>query len=68
MADQQQIEFVIRPDGTVEEKVIGVVGPECEAITSGIEQALGKVVDREHTAAYYAGNETTVDDAVTPES
>lgn len=67
MAEQQQIEFVIRPDGSVEEKVTGVVGPECEAITSGIEAALGKVVERERTASYYAGNEQSVEDAVSPE-
>lgn len=51
--DGQQIEFIIRPDGTVEEKVSGVQGPGCEAVTQAIERALGKVADRTRTADFY---------------
>ena len=34
---KQEIEFIIRPDGTVEERVLGVSGPDCEIITEDIE-------------------------------
>jgi hypothetical protein len=57
MSGPQEIEFVIKPDGTVEESVRGVIGPECEAVTKGIEDALGDVEKREHTGDYY--RETT---------
>jgi hypothetical protein len=50
---KQQIEFIIRPDGTVEERVLGVSGPDCEKITEDIERALGEVVKREHTSEYH---------------
>lgn len=59
MAQRQQIEFTIRPDGTVEEKVTGVGGPACEDVTRGIEQALGEVKDRQHTSEYYRSTEST---------
>ena len=53
----QRIEFTIRPDGTVEEKVSGVQGPECEDVTRAIENALGKVAERKHTASFYRNRE-----------
>ncbi|HEC23521.1 MAG TPA: DUF2997 domain-containing protein [Chloroflexi bacterium] len=53
MTEKQQIEFVIKPDGTVEEKVSGVSGPACEEITEAIEKALGEVVRREKTPDYF---------------
>ncbi|MGF1505330.1 MAG: DUF2997 domain-containing protein [Chloroflexi bacterium] len=64
MAGKQEIEFVIKPDGTVEEKVIGVSGPDCEKITADIEKALGEVIDRERTSDYFNGNSVSTDDAV----
>ena len=63
--DKQQIELVIKPDGTVEEGVSGVSGPDCEALTESFEKALGIVIEREKMADYYnkaqkhAGNVTT---------
>ena len=53
MSGKQEIEFTIRPDGTVEEKVLGVPGPECEKVTSGIERALGTISYRERSSQYY---------------
>ena len=50
---RQQIEFLIRPDGTVEERVLGVAGPDCEKMTEDIERALGEVIKRERTGDYY---------------
>lgn len=48
----QRIEYIIRPDGTVEERVEGVPGPTCEQITEPFEETLGEVVERVHTAEY----------------
>ncbi|HLV43463.1 MAG TPA: DUF2997 domain-containing protein [Aggregatilineales bacterium] len=65
MAQRQEIEFVIRPDGTVEEKVTGVGGPACEDVTRGIEQALGEIQHRERTAEYYRTTESASDEVTT---
>jgi hypothetical protein len=53
MPGKQQIEFIIRPDGSVEEHVTGVEGLACEQVTGDIERALGSVAEREHTQDYY---------------
>jgi hypothetical protein len=50
---KQEIEFVVKPDGTVEERVTGVSGPDCEKVTEAIEKALGDVTKRERTSDYY---------------
>lgn len=46
---REQIEFVIRTDGTVEEHLQGFAGDTCDAVTAPIEQRLGAVVSRDHT-------------------
>jgi hypothetical protein len=53
MPERQEMEFIIRADGTVEERVLGVSGPNCETLTGDIESALGEVTHREHTGDYY---------------
>ncbi|MBN1121304.1 MAG: DUF2997 domain-containing protein [Anaerolineae bacterium] len=53
MPGKQQIEFIIKPDGSVEERVTGMTGPDCVEQTADIEHALGDVVEREHTSDYY---------------
>ena len=53
MPKKQQIEFVIKPDGTVEETVTGVTGPDCEIISGTIENALGEITERKQTSEYY---------------
>jgi hypothetical protein len=53
MPHSREIEYVIKPDGTVEERVLGVSGPDCEKVTEAIESALGEVVKRERTGEYY---------------
>jgi Protein of unknown function (DUF2997) len=50
----ETLEFVIYPDGRVQEKVTGVVGQSCTVVTAAIEAELGHVVDREQTADYFA--------------
>jgi len=67
MSGPQEIEFIIKPDGTVEEIVRGVSGPDCEALTSGIEDALGEVDKRERTGDYF-GETTHSGDHVTTSS
>ena len=40
MAQKETIKFTIRQDGTVNETVMGVTGPNCEKLTEGIESNL----------------------------
>nr|MBN1229715.1 DUF2997 domain-containing protein [Anaerolineae bacterium] len=53
MSGKQKIEFVIKPDGTVEESVSGVTGPSCETLTEALERALGTIEQREHLPEYF---------------
>ena len=53
MAQQETIKFTIRQDGTVTEKGMGVVGPNCEKLTERIENKLGVLQYREPTADMY---------------
>lgn len=57
----ETLEFIIRPDGRVEEKVTGIVGNSCAEVTKSIEAQLGEVVSTEQTSEYFAQNnvETT---------
>jgi hypothetical protein len=48
----ETLEFIIYPDGRVEERVLGIVGRECSVVTSAIEEKLGTVVSRTITAEY----------------
>jgi hypothetical protein len=61
---KQEIEFVIKSDGSVEERVTGISGADCEAITASIEAALGEVTKRERTPDYYNRSQNTTDDHV----
>ncbi|AGY56321.1 DUF2997 domain-containing protein [Gloeobacter kilaueensis] len=49
----EQIEFIIHPDGRVEERVEGVTGNSCSELTRSIEQALGHTCHTQLTAEYY---------------
>jgi hypothetical protein len=49
----ETLEFVIYPDGRVEEKVTGIVGRSCAEVTAQIEAQLGRVVTQEQTSEYY---------------
>ena len=54
----ETLEFIIYPDGRVQEKVTGIVGASCEEVTAAIEAELGVVISQEQTSEYYA-QETT---------
>jgi hypothetical protein len=50
MSEIQEIEVILKPDGTVKVEVRGVKGEKCLALTENIEKLLGGVVvERIHT-------------------
>ncbi|HEY9845141.1 MAG TPA: DUF2997 domain-containing protein [Candidatus Caenarcaniphilales bacterium] len=50
----ETLEFIIYPDGRVEEKVTGFVGASCTEVTAAIEAQLGNVVSQTQTSEYFA--------------
>jgi Protein of unknown function (DUF2997) len=52
----ETLEFIIYPDGRVQEKVTGVVGQSCTVVTAAIEAELGDVISQTQTAEYFAQN------------
>lgn len=50
----ETLEFIIHPDGRVEERVTGIVGSSCSAVTAAIEAHLGVVASRELTSENFA--------------
>ena len=50
----ETLEFIIYPDGRVQEKVTGVVGNSCAEVTAAIEEQLGVVVNQQPTSEYFA--------------
>ena len=54
MAELQELDIVIKPDGEVKIEVRGVKGEKCLDITRRLEELLGgEVIDRTHTDEYY---------------
>ncbi|MEB3338205.1 MAG: DUF2997 domain-containing protein [Leptolyngbyaceae bacterium] len=49
----ETLEFVIYPDGRVQEKVTGIVGASCAEVTAAIEAQLGRVVTQETTSEFF---------------
>lgn len=49
----ETLEFVIYPDGRVEEKVTGIKGASCAEVTAAIEAQLGRVLSTEQTSDYF---------------
>lgn len=49
----ETLEFVIYPDGRVQEKVTGIIGASCTEVTAAIEAQLGRVVAQEQTSEYF---------------
>ncbi|MEM9542868.1 MAG: DUF2997 domain-containing protein [Cyanobacteria bacterium P01_E01_bin.42] len=52
--NMETLEFIIYPDGRVQEKVTGIVGRSCTEVTAAIEEQLGRVMSVEKTSDYYA--------------
>jgi hypothetical protein len=50
----ETLEFIIHPDGRVEERVTGIIGSSCAAVTAAIEAKLGIVASRELTSENFA--------------
>ena len=49
----ETLEFIIYPDGRVQEKVTGIVGKSCQEVTAAIEAQLGRVVSQQKTGEFY---------------
>jgi hypothetical protein len=50
----ETLEFLIYPDGRVQEKVTGIVGKSCAEVTAKIEAQLGRVVTQTPSAEFFA--------------
>jgi len=50
----ETLEFVIYPDGRVQEKVTGIVGASCAEVTAAIEEQLGLVLRQQTTSDYFS--------------
>jgi Protein of unknown function (DUF2997) len=53
MGSMETLEFIIYPDGRVQEKVTGIVGASCTEVTAAIEAQLGQVLHQESTSEYF---------------
>ncbi len=49
----ETLEFVIYPDGRVQEKVTGIIGASCAEVTAAIEAQLGQVLSQESTSEHF---------------
>ncbi|MCV3212066.1 DUF2997 domain-containing protein [Plectonema radiosum NIES-515] len=49
----ETLEFIIYPDGRVQEKVTGIVGASCGEVTAAIEAQLGLVLSHEPTSEFF---------------
>lgn len=52
----ETLEFIIYPDGRVQEKVTGIIGKSCQEVTEAIEAQLGRVISQQKTGDYYQEN------------
>jgi hypothetical protein len=52
----ETLEFIIYPDGRVQEKVTGIIGASCSEVTAAIEAQLGRVLSNEPTSEFFATN------------
>ncbi len=55
----ETLEFIIYPDGRVEERVTGIIGSSCAEVTAAIEAKLGIVAHRELTSENFAQKQVT---------
>jgi Protein of unknown function (DUF2997) len=50
----ETLEFVIYPDGRVQETVTGIIGASCAEVTALIEAQLGQVTSFQQTSEYFS--------------
>lgn len=50
----ETLEFIIFPDGRVQERVTGIIGASCAEVTAAIEAQLGQVLIQEQTSEHFA--------------
>ena len=50
----ETLEFIIHPDGRVEETVSGIKGESCAQVTEALEAQLGVVLHQQQTADYFS--------------
>ena len=50
----ETLEFIIYPDGRVQEKVTGIIGASCAEVTAAIEAQLGVVLTHQPTSEFFA--------------
>ncbi|MDF1660884.1 MAG: DUF2997 domain-containing protein [Planctomycetota bacterium] len=55
MSNKEELEIKIGEDGQVTVEVIGGDGSSCLRVTKDIEEALGKVADRQLKTEFYSG-------------
>lgn len=53
MADKQEIEIIISPDGEVKLEVKGIKGPACLPQLKQVADQIGKTKSQNFTAEYY---------------
>jgi hypothetical protein len=53
----ETLEFIIYPDGRVQEKVTGIIGASCAEVTAAIEAQLGVVLSQEPTSEQFAATQ-----------
>lgn len=55
--EKQELEIIIRQDGSVTIAVKGVRGSQCLAVTKGLEESVGCLTQRSLSAAFYEDEE-----------
>ncbi len=60
----ETLEFIIYPDGRVEERVTGIIGSSCAEVTAAIEAKLGIVAHRELTSENFTQQQFTSQSAM----
>jgi Protein of unknown function (DUF2997) len=50
----ETLEFIIYPDGRVQETVTGIIGASCAEVTALIEAQLGQVTSSQNTSEYFS--------------
>jgi Protein of unknown function (DUF2997) len=55
----ETLEFIIYPDGRVQETVTGIIGASCAEVTALIEAQLGHVTNSQTTSEYFSVRNST---------